>query len=294
MTVPVSVVILTANEASNLPGCLEAVCSFTDDVVVVDSGSTDRTCEIACQHGVRVYENAFEGFGAQRNWAIDHVPHRYDWILHLDADERPTAEFVKELAQLLSSPRNEAGFYVSNRRMLGERWLRHASGFPVYQVRLFHHARLRFENHGHGQREIATGALGYMKEPYLHYAFSKGSKDWFEKHARYAAAEATEYRKTAISWSQALAGWVAREPVVRRRSLKQLSMRMPCRALLRFGYTLFVKRAILDGRAGIAYARMLATYESMIQCYMDAASVGLKIEPDGVAREITANKVEQA
>jgi hypothetical protein len=86
---------------------------------------------------------------------------------------------------------------------------------------------------------------------------------------------------------------VSREPVMRRRSLKQLSVRLPCRWLLRFGYTLLFKRAILDGRAGIAYAKMLATYEMMIQCYMATASVGLKIETDCVARKVAANKAEQ-
>jgi glycosyltransferase involved in cell wall biosynthesis len=278
MKLPVSVVILTANESQSLPDCLKAVFSFTDDVSIVDSGSEDGTVEIARREGAGVYVNRFVGFGTQRNWAIDHVQHRFDWVLHLDADERPTEAFLLEIKSLLEQPREEAGFFVPSKLMFGNRWLKHASGFPVYQVRLFHRDRLRFADHGHGQREVTDGTLGYMKEPYLHFAFSKGLKDWFIKHARYAAEEARLSISDTNSMAQSLVNLFDRDPVIRRRSLKSLSYHVPFRPSLRFAYTLLIKRAILDGRAGIAYAKMIATYEAMIVAYIQATQEGLEID----------------
>ncbi len=91
---------------------------------------------------------------------------------------------------------------MPSKLMLGEHWIRFSSGFPVYQVRLFHRERLRFADHGHGQREVTLYPIGYMKEPYLHYAFSKGFHDWLSKHARYAIQEAEQaFKDGSISWS---------------------------------------------------------------------------------------------
>ncbi len=95
-------------------------------------------------------------------------------MLALRRDERVTAEFVSELKAIVTGSPQFGGYYVPSKLMLGEHWIRFSSGFPVYQVRLFHRERLRFADHGHGQREVTLYPIGYMKEPYLHYAFSKG------------------------------------------------------------------------------------------------------------------------
>src|SRR5690349_22231261 len=92
---PVSVVVLTVNEEVNIADCLRS-CAWSDDVHVVDSGSTDRTCGIAREMGATVHVHPFESFGLQRNWAIDHIRHKHDWVFHLDADERFTPELVAE------------------------------------------------------------------------------------------------------------------------------------------------------------------------------------------------------
>ncbi|MFG0263376.1 MAG: glycosyltransferase family 2 protein, partial [Novipirellula sp. JB048] len=232
MNLELSVVILTFNEQEDIRGCIDEAQSFSDDIHVIDSGSTDDTVSLAEQCGAEVWHHPFSGFGEQRNWAIDHVPHQHQWVLHLDADERPTVAFVQELRQILESDPDEAGFYVPSKLMLGNQWLRRSSGYPIYQVRLFHRERLRFENYGHGQREVTKGLLGYMQEPYLHYAFSKGLEQWMRKHVGYAAKEAAESAVGRSSCLQDIRDCLHSDPIIRRRSLKRLSYLLPARSYL--------------------------------------------------------------
>ena len=264
MTLPLTVVILTKNEDCDIIPCLESLRSVSDDVHLVDSGSHDQTVELATRYGAFCHFNPFSGFGDQRNWAIDHIHHKYDWVLHLDADERATPEFADELRAILSTPSAHAGYFVPSKLMLGNRWLRHCSGYPVYQVRLFHKSRLRFMNQGHGQREVTAGTLGRMKQPYLHFAFSKGVQRWFEKHAAYASAEAMAAMTQESSVIELLRTISSGDAMSQRRAVKALSFRLPCREILRFAHMFIIKRGFLDGYAGFTYARMVATYEAMI------------------------------
>jgi glycosyltransferase involved in cell wall biosynthesis len=270
----VTVVILTKNEQTNLPGCLNNVRLYFDDVIVLDSGSTDGTLAIAREAGVPAYVNPFTGFGDQRNFAIDQIRHQYAWSLHLDADERVTEPFIEELRDVLTTDPMEAGFYVPNRLMLGDRWLRYSSGYPVYQVRLFHRERLRFENWGHGQREVTDGRLGYFKQPYLHYGFSHGLSAWMQKHVLYAEQEAIQAISDSEPIWRTLCQAFSFRAVPRRRAWKRLSYHFPFRSDLRFLYTLVLKRGFLDGRAGWTYASMLATYESMFATHLSAKARG--------------------
>jgi glycosyltransferase involved in cell wall biosynthesis len=268
---PVSVVILTLDEEINLAAALDS-CAWSDDVHVVDSGSRDRTADIARARAVPVHVHPFESFGAQRNWAIDHVPLRHDWVFHLDADERFTPELVREIDAVLARNPQEAGFFVANQMILDGTWIRHASGYPTYQVRLFHKARLRFTDHGHGQRErtLAPGAtIGTLRSPYLHLNFSKGLDDWQRRHERYALLEARQIAAARGTPFRA-ADLLARDPVVRRRALKRLASGLPGRPALRLLHSLVIQRAFLDGRAGLKYARLLARYERMIAANLRA------------------------
>lgn len=258
---PISVVILTLNEEANIPACL-ASCAWSDDVHVLDSGSTDKTAELTRSLGAGLHVNPFESFGAQRNWAIDNIPLAHDWVFHLDADERFTPELVRAMDRLIASSPPQAGFHIPNRLMFMDRWLKRAGGYPVYQMRLFHKARMRFTDHGHGQREQSEGEVGTLDEPYLHYAFSKGLHDWFDKHNRYSTLEAGQMLAEQGE-PVSLGALFGAERIARRRALKQLTARVPCRATARRFYTLFVQGGLLDGPAGWTYARMLAVYEEM-------------------------------
>lgn len=260
---PVSVVILTLNEEVNIAECL-ASCAWCDDVHVLDSGSMDRTVEIARGLGATVHHHPFESFGAQRNWAIDHIPMKHDWVFHLDADERFTPDLVAEMDRLLSREPRDAGFLVPNKLIFMGRWLKRSAGYPTFQVRLFHKGRMRFADYGHGQREAADGRIGRIDVPYLHYSFSKGLYDWFEKHNRYSSLEAIQFVELEGE-RPALSDLLASDPVLRRRAWKRVLYGLPMWPTIRRFATLFVLGGILEGRAGITYARLLATYEQMIQ-----------------------------
>jgi len=263
---PVSVVILTLNEEINIADCI-ASCGWCSDVHVLDSGSSDRTAEIARSLGAGVHVHSFESFGKQRNWAIDNIPLANNWVFHLDADERFTPELVREMDSILGASPPEAGYHVPSKLMFMGRWLRRVATYPTYQMRLFHRERMRFSDHGHGQREDTTGSVGKIVAPYLHYNFSKGIDDWLDKHNRYATLEAEQFLNSdagETGLAVAVAGLFSAESVRRRRALKVISYRLPMRHHLVFLYLIALRLGFLDGRPGLTYARMRSIYEQMI------------------------------
>jgi glycosyltransferase involved in cell wall biosynthesis len=259
----ISVLILTRNEALNLPACLESV-SWCDDVVVLDSYSTDRTAEVALEGGARVFRRRFDDFATQRNFAIDAIEFRHGWVFHLDADERFTPELLAECRRAVAEDRR-SGFLVPSKMMLWGTWLRHAATYPVYQMRLMRLGEVRFVQHGHGQREAAAArGVGALASPYLHYSFSKGLAEWFERHNRYSSQEALqcvrEQRDARLRWRDLFSA----RSVARRRALKALSARLPLRPWLKFLYMYFIRLGCLDGFAGVTYCSLQAVYEYMI------------------------------
>jgi glycosyltransferase involved in cell wall biosynthesis len=259
-----STLILANNEAENLPRCLGALAGC-DDIVVVDDYSTDTTREVAERLGARVVQRRFDTFAGQRNWALDTVPFEHEWVLHLDADEVVTPALLAEIERTIEHTPYLA-FRIPSKMMFLGRWLRHAATYPAYQVRLGRNPGLRFVQVGHGQREdLEPARIGTLREPYLHHAFSKGLEKWFAKHNRYSTQEAEEairhLREGRPDWWGPVA---LGDPVRRRRALKELSFRLPCRPSLRFLYMYVLRRGFLDGVPGLLYCRMLAAYERMI------------------------------
>jgi glycosyltransferase involved in cell wall biosynthesis len=271
---PITVVVLTHNEARNLPACLDSLTGF-DDVHVLDSGSTDGTRELAAARRAVVHLNApFPGFGGQRNWAIDHVPARHDWQFHLDADERMTPTLAAELARVAAADPPHGGYQVPSKLLFAGRWLRHAGQYPAYQVRFFHRRRLRFADHGHGQREVTAHPVGYLAEPLLHHGFSHGIDHWFAKHVRYARREAEQAAAGGAGGGRLF----SRDSVARRRAAKRLAARLPGRYPLRLLHLLVVRRAVLDGWPGVTYAHMVAAYEGMTDVYLRLLRRGVDLD----------------
>jgi glycosyltransferase involved in cell wall biosynthesis len=276
----VSVVILTYQEEINLRACLES-CAWCDDVHVLDSGSTDRTHEIARTLGAAVHVNAFRSFGQQRSWGIESIPAKHRWHFQLDADERFTPAGVREMSRLIDS-RTEAdndgdalpsAYRCPSMLMFHNRWLKHAAEYPVHQVRLFDAHRTRFGDYGHGQREIVAGSIGTMAKPYQHWNFSKGLDEWFEKHNRYARLEAeqalADMEAGGFGVASALRDVLWGGRIARRAALKRLSYRTPSRPTLLTLYAMIVQLGFLDGRTGLSYTRLRAIYQSMITAKMD-------------------------
>lgn len=270
----VSILILTHNEADNLPACLAAV-SWCDDILVIDSGSTDNSVEIARSMGARVLHRPFDNFAGQRNFGLEAGGVRHDWILHLDADEVVTEAFRDALSALEPTAELDA-WRVPFKTMFLGKWLRHAGMWPAYQVRLGHVQRLRFIQVGHGQREdLPPARVGDFSEALLHYSFSHGLRRWLDKHVRYAADEAAQMAADNAGGPQG-GGLASGDRTERRRSLKRLAARLPLfwRGPARFAYIYFWRLGFLDGRAGFVYACMLSIYESMIGLLAFEARVG--------------------
>ena len=175
---PISVLILTLNEEANLPACLDAL-RWCDDIVVLDSHSKDRTVEIAERYGARVFSRTFDDFAQQRNYALQNIPFKNEWIFHLDADEIMTEGLRSEMEQNIQTTSYDA-FRVPSKMMLFGKWLRFSGMYPSYQVRLTRYPVFKFRQVGHGQKEdMDQSRIGTLNNPYLHYSFSRGFKDWF-------------------------------------------------------------------------------------------------------------------
>ena len=258
-----SIFILTHNEETEIAACIESALQ-SDDIVVVDSFSSDRTIEIAQRYPVRIVQHAFESHGKQRTWMLDSVPVKHEWVYLLEADERLTPELFEECLQTIQNPQH-VGYYVAERVMFMNTWIRRSTQYPRYQMRLFHKDQVRFIDYGHTEREVVNGSTGFLKETYPHYTSGKGFSRWIDKHNRYSTNEAIETLRQLengrIDWKNLVWG---HSEVERRRALKDLSLRLPFRPLIRFIYMYFLLGGILDGRAGFTWCVLQAFYEYLI------------------------------
>ncbi|NEQ79672.1 MAG: glycosyltransferase family 2 protein [Moorea sp. SIO2I5] len=258
-----SIYILTYNEELDIAACIESAL-LSDDVIIVDSISSDRTVEIASQYPVRVVQHAFESHGRQRTWMLKEVPTKYEWVYILEADERMTPELFAECQGAIQRKEHVA-YYVAERVMFMNRWIRYSTQYPRYQLRLFRKDKVWFDDYGHTEREVCDGSTGFIKETYPHYTNSKGFSRWIDKHNRYSTDEALEtlrqLEQGTVKWPDLFFG---RSEVERRRALKNLSLRLPWRPVLRFIYMYFLLGGFLDGQAGFAWCTLQAFYEYLI------------------------------
>ena len=261
----ITAIILTKDEENDLPRCLRSLAGFCD-LLVVDSGSRDRTRQVAMEEGATVLEHPFESFGRQRNWALDQNPFSNEWLLFLDADEVATPAFQETLRRAVDEAKADvAGFYCCWRLMLDDVWLKRADNFPKWQLRVLRKGRAGFVDVAHGQKEgEVNGRLEFLREPYLHYAFSKGWTAWVERHNRYSTQEAGDRAYAKISLHDAFVA----NPSRRNTALKRLTSRIPGWPLLRFFHTYMLRGGFLDGGAGLRYCTMVAYYEFLIQLKM--------------------------
>jgi len=258
-----SIYILTHNEEIDIAACIESALQ-SDDVVVVDSLSSDRTVEIASRYPVRVVQHRFESHGKQRTWMLKEVPVKHEWVYILEADERMTPELFQECLQTIEQAKH-IGYYVAERVMFMGQWIRRSTQYPRYQLRLFQREKVWFTDYGHTEREVVEGSTGFLQETYPHYTSGKGLSRWIDKHNIYSTNEAIE---TVRQLDQGTVRWrslfFGKSEVERRRALKDLSLRLPLRPIVRFVYMYFFLGGLLDGRAGFAWCTLQAFYEYLI------------------------------
>jgi glycosyltransferase involved in cell wall biosynthesis len=233
-----SVVIIALNEEAQISECLES-CAFADEIVVVDSFSTDRTVALCREYTDRVIQEPWRGFGRQKNFAIEQA--KGPWIFNLDADERITNDLRAEIEAITAADELQpAGYYVARRNYFGDRWVRHCGWYPDYNLRLFRKGAGWFNERAvHEAVELVGHARpGYLRNPMEHYTYSSIS-DFMERLERYTTLAAEEAFQAG-----------------RKGRLLDLTLRPPFTFLKMY----MVRRGFLEGSFGLTLSGLYAIY----------------------------------
>lgn len=236
-----SVAIITKNEEHNLPRTLASV-KWADEVIVVDSGSTDRTVEIARRLGAKVFTEDWKGFSAQKNSALERCTG--DWILSLDADEEVSAELAQEIRGVLAAP-TRSGFYIPRKNFFLGKWVRHGGYYPDAKLRLFAQGRGRFEDRAVHETVSINGESGSLIHPLLHHAYPT-LDSYIEHMNRYSS----------------LGAELAIEKGDSGRNIFAFLAHVVVRPKLTFFYNYFLRGGFLDGREGLLLHFYHAVYVS--------------------------------
>jgi glycosyltransferase involved in cell wall biosynthesis len=252
---PISAVVLTFNEEKNLPACLASLDGLVEHVFVVDSGSTDQTPDIAREAGATLVSHPFVHYGAQRNWAIDHLPVESPWTLHIDADERLTPELRASITAALA--RNDpriAGYLVSRRTMFMGRWIRHGGHYPAWHLRVMRTGAGRCEDRLYDQHFYASGTVQKLQGDLID-TLTPDVATFTARHLRWAALEAAEHEAPSDAMGRIRGRLDSDNAIERRRRLRDWYARLPLfvRPTAYFLYRYIVRLGFLDGRAGLVF-----------------------------------------
>ena len=272
---PVSVLIPAKDEELNLPACLESV-ERAGEVFVVDSQSQDRSIEISESYGAHVIQFDFNGrWPKKKNWSLDNLPFRYEWVLIVDCDERITPELWDEIALAIQDTEYN-GYYLNRKVFFLGQWIRYGGKYPDWNLRLFKHQKGRYENlktediPNTGDNEVhehvlLQGNVGYLNNDMLHIDF-RDIYHWLQRHNRYSNWEARVYYNylTDSHPNDSVRPSLLGNAIQRKRFLKKIWVRLPFKPILRFILTYILRLGFLDGQAGYIYARLLSQYEYQI------------------------------
>lgn len=292
--IPVTVVVMTRNEAANIALCLAPLTRFAQ-VLVVDSHSEDGTAAIAAAKGVDVLPFRWNGrYPKKKQWCLSHPAIRHDWVLFIDADERATPQLVAEIGRLLRADPPHAAYFIDSRPVWLGRALRH--GTPYRKIALLHRRRARFpvcpdlhvsrmwEVEGHYQ-PVIDGTVGRLSSSMLH-ADAKPPAAWFDRHNRYS------------DWEAALAHGGGAEALLAgergsRRLGKRLLAALPGRPLLAFLHAYVWHLGFLDGNAGLQHALSRAFYYWSIGLKRDWLAVSATASQSGISGALLSDGSDQ-
>jgi glycosyltransferase involved in cell wall biosynthesis len=278
---PLTVIIPALNEAENLPAALASV-AWADELIVVDSQSTDETARVASAAGAAVVQFSWEpGRPRKKAWALANLEPRNDWVFILDADERVPDVLRDEIAAAIESD-DVDGWYVDRELVFMGRRL-HCFN-PNWNLRLFRRGRARVEDlgldelAGTGDVEVHEHVIVEGRRDFLHARLLhddyRGLTPWLDRHNRYATWEAHLYRRFRTEpIGVGVMGFLALNPLERKRVLRRVWVRLPCRPLLRFFVWFVLRRGFLDGRAGFTFCVLMAHYEFIIGAKMREISL---------------------
>jgi glycosyltransferase involved in cell wall biosynthesis len=263
MPANISVLILTKNEQQDLPGCLQSV-SWSDDIHVYDSMSTDETLMIAQRFGARITQRPFDNWAAHQNWGLQHIPFKHPWVFYIDADERMTAELVQAVSTAVAMTTDRVAFRVQRRDFFMGTWLKHVQTSVLY-LRLFRLEKMHYERLVN-PISIAVGPVDQVAGYLDHFPFSKGISHWLDRHNGYSWFEAQQIMgnrqaNEGFSWVKA---FMAKDFHQRRYYQKELFYRLPFRPLVKFMLLYVAKCGFMDGKAGYTYAVLQSVYEYFI------------------------------
>lgn len=183
-----SVIVIALNQEEHIVSCLESV-RFADEIVLVDSGSTDRTVALARAFTDRIFTTPWLGFGATKNFALDQA--RMAWVLSLDTDERVPSALKEEILAIVGADGPLAGYRIPRKNYFGGRWVKRLGWYPDYTLRLFQRGKGRFRERQVHEEVVVDGPVGYLGTPLEHYSYTSVSQYLArqDRYARLAAAE---------------------------------------------------------------------------------------------------------
>ncbi len=238
-----SVFIIALNQEANLGPCLESA-AFADEIVVVDTGSTDATVAVARRFTDRVFTTAWQGFGATKNFALDQTRGR--WVFSLDTDERVPAALGEEIRAVVAADGPQAGYRVARKNYFGGRWVRWGGWYPDLTLRLFRREAGRFVEREVHEEVRVTGSVGRLQTPLEHYTYD-GVRDYVRRMDRYAWLAATEMAKQGRRPRPGEAVW------------------RPWGAFLK---SYLLRLGVLEGGLGFTLARLAAMYTFLKYAYL--------------------------
>jgi glycosyltransferase involved in cell wall biosynthesis len=266
MKATISFIILTHNEERNICTAIGSVVGWADEIFVLDSYSDDRTVELSRAMGVHVVQRHFDNFAAQKNWALDHLPLRNEWVFFLDADERVPAGLRGEITEAISGPSDRDGYFVGMKQLFMGSAIAHGGWFPNLRLLLFKHRLGRYENRMVHEHLILRGKPGRLRNLLMHED-RKGLHRYFERHNAYStmeAFEASRYLAAEAKHSSLGPSELSGAPASRR-ALKQWAYRhLPFRPLFKFLWSYGLRGGFLDGAVGFRYCLLQSLYEYQV------------------------------
>ena len=264
----IEVLIPAFNEQINLPHALRSVIDWADAVHVVDSESTDRTRQVAEEFGAKVHVQPWLGYARQKNWAIDNIDFKADWIFILDADEAILPELRDELLAIAARESDdvaEAGFHINRYFIFLGKRIRHCGYYPSWNLRFFKRGRARYEEREVHEHMIVDGPIGYLRGHMEHHD-RRGLEAYMAKHNRYSTLEAGEIvRQMRHRPDVELDAKLLGDPLQRRRWIKQhIYRKLPAKWLFRFLFMYILRLGFLDGLTGLRFCLFISAYELLI------------------------------
>jgi len=264
----IEVLIITKDEEANLPHTLASLQGWTQRIWVVDSGSSDRTVEIARAAGCEVRVQEWQGYAKQKNWALDTLPLTADWVLIVDADEA-VAPALRDALVSRSNRSSEAndpiGYYINRHFVFLGGVIWHSGYYPSWNIRFFRRGRARYEDRLVHEHLVVDGPVGYIAEDLIHFD-RRPLEHHISKHNRYSTLEAQAIFAQEQAPGVKLEARLFGDGPARRRWFKRhIYPRLPCKFLLRFAYMYLLKCGFLDGLTGLRFALFITSYELHIE-----------------------------